>query len=77
MNDHVLIFERLNTLLREKNLTMNRLATLSGLKQPTLSSLEIRPTGVPKADTLRFICKALKISVHKFINFSPYNEVGR
>ncbi|EAC7181328.1 XRE family transcriptional regulator [Listeria monocytogenes] len=77
MNDHDLIFERLYTLLREKNLTMNRLATLSGLSQSTLSSLEIRPTGVPKADTLRLICKALEISVHEFFDFPPYNEVEK
>jgi transcriptional regulator with XRE-family HTH domain len=77
MNDHELIFERLYFLLRERNLTMNRLATLSGLRQSTLSSLEARPTGVPKVDTIRLICQALEISVHEFFDFPPYNEVER
>lgn len=77
MNDHDLIFERLYSLLRDRNLTMNRLAVLSGIRQSTLSSLESRPTGVPKADTLRLICKGLGISVHEFFDFPPYNEVEK
>ncbi|WP_282803839.1 helix-turn-helix domain-containing protein [Secundilactobacillus kimchicus] len=77
MNDHELILNRLYQLLRERNLSLNRLATLSGVRQSTLTSLESRPTGVPKADTLRLLCKALGISVHDFFDFPPYNEVEK
>lgn len=39
MNDHELIINRLYKLLSERNLTINRLATLSGVSQSTIASL--------------------------------------
>ncbi|AXX64251.1 XRE family transcriptional regulator [Bombilactobacillus bombi] len=77
MNDHELIINRLYKLLSERNLTINRLATLSGVSQSTIASLINRPTGVPKADTLRQLCSGLGISVVEFFDFSPYNEVEK
>ncbi|MBV0929674.1 MAG: helix-turn-helix domain-containing protein [Lentilactobacillus diolivorans] len=77
MTDHELILNRIYQLIRERNLTVNRLATLSGVRQSTLTSLESRPTGVPKADTIRLLCKALGISVKDFFDFPPYNEVEK
>lgn len=77
MNDHELIITRLYELLRERNLTVNRLATLSGVRQSTINSLIERPKGVPKADTLRLLCIPLGISVRDFFDFPPYNEVEK
>lgn len=77
MNDHELIIQRIYDLIREKNITINRLATLSGVRQSTITSLIERPTGVPKADTLRKLCQGLGISVHDFFDFAPYNEVEK
>ncbi len=35
MTDHELILNRIYQLIRERNLTVNRLATLSGVRQST------------------------------------------
>ena len=72
MNDHELIINRLYKLLNDRDMSMNRLATLSGVKQSTISSLIQRPTGVPKADTLRLLCEGL--GIQDFFDFPPYNQ---
>lgn len=77
MNDHELIFKRLYSLIDERNLTINRLATISGVRQSTIASLINRPTGVPKADTLRKLCAGLGISVRDFFDFPAYNQVEK
>lgn len=74
MNDHELIINRLYKLLNDRDMSINRLATLSGVKQSTISSFIQRPTGVPKADTLRLLCEGLGISVQDFFDFPPYNQ---
>lgn len=74
MNDHELIINRLYKLLNDRNISINRLATLSGVRQSTITSLINRPTGVPKADTLRLLCEGLGISVKEFFDFPPYNR---
>lgn len=74
MTDSELVIERLYALMRERNLTVNRLATLSGVTQSTISSFIYRK-GLPKIDLLRVMCKAMHISVRDFFDFPPYNEV--
>lgn len=74
MNDHELIINRLYKLLNDRDMSINRLSQRSGVKQSTISSLIQRPTGVPKADTLRLLCEGLGISVKEFFDFPPYNQ---
>ncbi|EAC7181173.1 XRE family transcriptional regulator [Listeria monocytogenes] len=73
--DADLISEKLLILLEEKNLTINRLATLAGLKQSTLNSIFNGASKRPTITTVRKLCQALEISVHEFFDFPPYNEV--
>ncbi|MDO4721622.1 MAG: helix-turn-helix transcriptional regulator [Peptostreptococcaceae bacterium] len=72
MNHSELILERLYFYLRQNNLTINRLADLTGIRQSTLSNVVNRKS-VPKVDMLFNICKALDISLTEFFDFPPYN----
>ncbi|WP_239256643.1 helix-turn-helix domain-containing protein [Listeria ilorinensis] len=76
-NDAELIAENLLKLIEERNLTINRLATLSGLKQSTVNSIFNGASKRPTISTIRKLCKALGISVHTFFDFPPYNEVEK
>ncbi|EAC2288969.1 helix-turn-helix transcriptional regulator [Listeria monocytogenes] len=74
MKHSELIINRMYMYMRERNITLNRLADLSGITASTLSNI-VNRNSVPKADTIYKICVGLNISVHEFFNFPPYNEV--
>lgn len=76
-NDSTLIRARLNEFINERNITVNRLATLSGIGQSTLNSLYDGSSKRPTVTTIRAICTGLGISVHDFFDFPPYNEVEK
>lgn len=73
MNHNKIIIDRLYYFLREKNMTINKLADLTEIRQSTLSNM-INRKSVPKVDMLYKICDALEISLIEFLNVSPYNE---
>lgn len=74
MNHHDLFITRLNTALKEQHITLNRLATLSDLKQSTLSNLRTRDKQVPRLDTLYAIANGLNMSLTELLDFPPYNQ---
>ncbi|MFS8160719.1 helix-turn-helix transcriptional regulator [Lacticaseibacillus rhamnosus] len=76
LSEAEIIINRLYELMRERNLTVNRVATLAGVTQSTFSSFIYRKT-VPRVDLLHSLCNALNISVRDFLDFPPYNEVEK
>lgn len=76
MNESEMITTRLYELMDERNLTVNRLATLAGVTQSTISSFIYRKS-VPKVDLVHAMCSAMGISVRDFFDFPPYNEVEK
>lgn len=68
--------ERLYKYMQERNLTLNRLATLSAMAPTTLSNIVNRGSA-PRIDTIYKICAGLDISVEDFFDFPPYNEVEK
>ncbi len=76
-DDATLISERLDTFIKARNLTINRLAVLSRLSQSSVNNLYDGSTKSPKLNTIRHICKGLNISVRDFFDFPPYNEVEK
>ncbi|MDV9114380.1 helix-turn-helix domain-containing protein [Lactiplantibacillus plantarum] len=68
--------ERLYSYMKEQNITLNRVATLSGMAATTLSNIVNRGSA-PRIDTIYKICSGLGISVHDFFDFPPYNEVEK
>lgn len=76
INHSELFVTRLYEYMRENNLTLNRVATLSAMAPTTLSNIVNRGSA-PRIDTVYKICQGLDISVKDFFDFPPYNEVGR
>lgn len=76
INHSSLFKDRLYEYLRERNLTLNRLATLSAMAPTTLSNIVNRGSA-PRIDTIYKICAGLDISVEDFFDFPPYNEVEK
>ncbi|MDO1605322.1 helix-turn-helix transcriptional regulator [Lactobacillus sp. YT155] len=76
-NDGQLIADHLITLINERNITINRLAVLSGINQSTLNALYDGSSKRPTITTIRAICSGLGISVQEFFDFPPYNEVEK
>jgi len=75
--DHGYFFaKRLYFYLNQKNLTMNRVATLAGLSATTLSSI-INRGSAPRIDTVFKICEGLGVSFTEFFDFPPYNEIEK
>jgi Predicted transcriptional regulators len=68
------IAKRLRQICREKQITLNKLATLSGLRQSTLENIAKGNTKNPTLRTLHRIAVGLNISVSKLLDFSEMNE---
>lgn len=62
--------------MSEKNITLNRVATLSGMPATTLSNIVNRGSA-PRIDTVYKICVGLDIAFNDFFDFPPYNEVEK
>lgn len=75
INHNQILMDRLYYFLRKKNMTINRLADLTGIRQSTLSSITVRGS-VPKLDMLFKICSALDITVVEFLSIPPYKKNG-
>ncbi len=63
------IIKRLTQLCMEKNITVNKLATLSGITQSTLNSIMNGETKNPKLKTLRKIAMGLNMTVPELLDF--------
>jgi len=68
-----LLRKRIIQYIDKKNLSVNRLAELSNVRQSTLNNIINRGT-IPKIDTIKAICDGLNISVKDFFDFPPYNK---
>ena len=61
---------RLKDLCKEKDITINKLATLSGITQSTLNSIMKGESKNPSLATIKKICIGLDISINDFFNKS-------
>ncbi len=66
--------KRLKTLCDEKEITLNKLATLSGITQSTLNSLVKGESKSPNLVTIKKICIGLNISIQNFFD-SSFDEL--
>lgn len=73
---HELLKNRITEYLKKNNLSINRLAELSNIRQSTLNNIINRGT-IPRVDTIQAICEGLNISVKDFFDFPPYNEIKK
>ncbi len=69
------IRKRIINLAEERNITINKVSTLSGLPHTTLLSFMNEETHVPRISTLLHICEAFDISLNEFFKDNLFNEV--
>lgn len=70
------IIKRLLFLCRERDITINKLATLSGITQSTLENIISGKTVNPKLKTLHRIAIGLDMTVSELLDFPEMNEGG-
>ena len=68
------IIKRLTTLCKERNITVNKLATLSGITQSTVENIMSGKTKNPKLKTLHKLAIGLNMSVSELLDFPEMNE---
>lgn len=68
------IIERLAKLCSERNITINKLATLSGITQSTVDNLMRGKTQNPKLKTLHKLAIGLNMTVSELLDFPEMNE---
>lgn len=68
------IIKRLTDLCAERKITINKLATLSGITQSTVENLMKGKTKNPKLKTLHKLAIGLNMSVSTLLDFPEMNE---
>lgn len=69
------IRQRILNLAKAKNITINKVSTLSGLPHTTLLSFMNNDTHDPRMSTILHICEAFEISLNEFFNDKLFNNV--
>lgn len=70
------IIKRLTELCTERNITINKLATLSGITQSTVDNLMRGKTQNPKLKTLHKLAIGLDMTVSELLDFPEMNETA-
>lgn len=68
------ISKRMNQICREKQITLNKLATLSGVRQSTLDNIAKGNSKNPTLKTIHRISVGLGMTVSEFLDFKEINE---
>ncbi|MCL2513338.1 MAG: helix-turn-helix domain-containing protein [Oscillospiraceae bacterium] len=69
------ITKRILGLCAENSITVNRLATLSGLRQSTLENIVKGNTKHPGLRTLHRLAQGFGITLSQFLDFHEMNEI--
>ena len=69
-----IITKRLLTLCKERNITVNKLATLSGMTQSTLENIIKGRTKSPGLRTLHRISQGFGLTLAQFLDFPEIEE---
>lgn len=65
---------RISSLCSDRGITINRLATFSGLKQSTINNIISGVSKNPTARTLHMIAIAFNMTLSEFLDFEELNE---
>ena len=69
-----LYVNRIRQLCRERNIAINRLATMSDVKQSTLDNIVRGNTKNPRVKTLHKIAIAFNMTLAEFLEFPALND---
>lgn len=70
------VIKRLTSLCAERDITVNKLATLSGITQSTVDNLMKGKTRNPKLRTLHKLAIGLDMTVSQLLDFPEMNEIA-
>lgn len=70
------VIKRLSALCAERDITVNKLATLSGITQSTVDNLMKGKTRNPKLKTLHKLAIGLDMTVSELLDFPEMNEIA-
>lgn len=68
------IVKHLNDLCQEREITVNKLSTLSGITQSTVENIMAGKTKNPKLKTLHKLAIGLDMTVSELLDFPEMNE---
>lgn len=66
--------KRIQSLCAQHGITINRLATMSGLKQSTIDNIIHGRSKSPKARTLHKIANTFNMTLSEFIDYPEFND---
>lgn len=69
-----LYVNRILTLCKQRGITVNKLATMSGINQSTLDNIVRGITKDPRAKTLHKIAIAFNMTLAEFLDFDELND---
>jgi len=67
--------KRIMELCNERNITINKLATLSGITQSTLSNIMRGNSKTPTLQTVVYLCEGFDIDLVEFFNSNLFKEL--
>ncbi len=76
MSYHDIIVGRISSLCRQRGLSYNRLAAMSGLNQSTIDNIIRGVSQNPRIMTLHKIAYAFNMTVAEFLDFPEMNDVS-
>lgn len=74
MEYHELFSHRIRELCQNRGITINRLATLSGLKQSTIDNILRGTSKNPKIHTLHVIAATFGMTLSEFLDYPELND---
>lgn len=75
MNLTEAICTRIRELCSSRNITINKLATICGITQSTLSNIFTRKNNKPTVSTIKKICDGLNITLTEFFDSELFEEL--
>lgn len=69
-----LYIDRIRSLCKKRGITINKLATMSGVKQSTLDNIVRGQTKNPRVKTLHKLAIGLNMTLAELVDFSALNE---
>lgn len=67
--------KRIIELCKERNITINRLATLSGITQSTLNNIIKGNSKTPTLQTIVYLCQGFNIEIFDFFNSNIFQDL--
>ena len=75
MDSHTAVRSRILELCRQRHITVNRLATLSGVTQSTLNNIVSGRNNSATVSTIKKLCDGLDISLREFFDTPVFDDL--